>query len=82
MPYVPAALLFLLAVAVRALPWARVFSGERVYFYVNDAYYHARRILWSAEHFPAALNFDPFVNYPHGGEPIWPPLASICSDDS
>jgi dolichyl-diphosphooligosaccharide--protein glycosyltransferase len=73
-PYVPAVLLFLLAVAVRALPWARVFSGDRVYFYVNDAYYHARRILWSAEHFPAALNFDPFVNHPHGGEPIWPPL--------
>lgn len=66
--------LFLLAVAVRALPFARFLGGDHVSFYGTDAYYHARRILWSAKNFPATLRFDPFINHPHGGEPIWPPL--------
>ena len=31
-------------------------------------------ILFSLERFPEALRFDRYINYPHGGEPIWTPL--------
>lgn len=63
-----------LAIALRALPAPRVLGGANVDFFGNDAWYHARRILWSAWNFPALLDRDPYINFPHGGQPIWPPL--------
>jgi len=64
--------LFLLALAVRALPATSVFAEGRVYFRGNDPYYHLRRIFYSIENFPAALDFDPYVAFPTGAKPIWP----------
>ncbi|MEE8580119.1 MAG: STT3 domain-containing protein [Myxococcota bacterium] len=66
--------LFWSAVAIRALPWRSVFDEGRVYFEGNDAYYHARRILYSVIQFPDFLRSDPYINYPHGGQAIWSPL--------
>jgi dolichyl-diphosphooligosaccharide--protein glycosyltransferase len=66
--------LFLLALAVRALPWRTVFDGDRVLLFGNDAYYHLRRIRYTVDRFPALLEFDSYVNFPQGGQPIWPPL--------
>ena len=66
--------LFLFALAVRALPWRTVFDGDRVLLFGNDAYYHLRRIRYTIDRFPALLEFDSYVNFPHGGQPIWPPL--------
>jgi asparagine N-glycosylation enzyme membrane subunit Stt3 len=66
--------LFLLALAVRALPWPGILTPDRVYFFGTDAYYHMRRVLYSLVHFPAVLEFDHYVNFPHGAMPIWPPL--------
>jgi dolichyl-diphosphooligosaccharide--protein glycosyltransferase len=66
--------LFLLALAVRALPWRTVFDGDRVLLFGNDAYYHLRRIRYTVDRFPAVLEFDSYLNFPHGGQPIWPPL--------
>ena len=62
------------ALAVRALPWPTVLGSDRLYFTGMDAYYHMRRILYSLERFPSVLDFDPYVNFPHGAKAIWPPL--------
>jgi oligosaccharyl transferase (archaeosortase A-associated) len=48
-----------------------------------DEYYHMRRILFTANHFPNTLWFDSYLNYPRGLEITWPPLfdqiaASFC----
>jgi dolichyl-diphosphooligosaccharide--protein glycosyltransferase len=68
----PAAL-FLVAVAIRALPWRTVFVGDEILFFDPDSYYHLRRIVWSVVHFPAVLDFDRYVAFPEGGRPIWTP---------
>jgi dolichyl-phosphooligosaccharide-protein glycotransferase len=68
-----AAVLSVLALLVRALGWRTVVEGDRVSFFGADAYYHARRVLYTAAHFPETLRRDPYVNFPHGGEPIWSP---------
>jgi asparagine N-glycosylation enzyme membrane subunit Stt3 len=65
--------LFLSALAVRAVTWRSVFQSDGVYPFGNDAFYHLRRIQYSVANFPAVLSFDPFINFPHGAQPIWPP---------
>ena len=66
--------LFLLGLALRALPIPSVLmSRDGVIFFGNDAYYHARRIWYSVVHFPDVLQRDPYMNFPQGGEPIWTP---------
>ncbi|MEN8184048.1 MAG: STT3 domain-containing protein [Myxococcota bacterium] len=69
--------LLLLAFALRVLPWRWQLESGRVHFHGNDAYYHARRILYSVSRLPEALHFDPYLNFPHGGEPIWPPFFDL-----
>ena len=54
-------LLFLGAMGVRLLSWHSVFQRDGVYFNGNDAYYHARRIRYSIDHFPDVLDFDPLM---------------------
>ena len=66
-------LLFLGAMGVRLLSWHSVFQRDGVYFNGNDAYYHARRIRYSIDHFPDVLDFDPLINFPAGAQPIWSP---------
>jgi dolichyl-diphosphooligosaccharide--protein glycosyltransferase len=66
--------LFVLAVAVRALPADGILVEGRTFFFGNDAYYHMRRIMYSVVHFPKTLGFDPYINYPDGAEAIWTPL--------
>ncbi len=69
----------LLVVAVAAL--ARALGSERVFledgsvaFAAGDAFYHARRALYSFHHFPELLLFDPCINYPQGARIPHPPL--------
>jgi len=50
-----------------------VYQSDGVYPFGNDAFYHLRRIQYSVANFPAVLSFDPFINFPHGAQPIWPP---------
>jgi asparagine N-glycosylation enzyme membrane subunit Stt3 len=73
--------LFALGLVVRLLPWQTVFDGgqtggaSRVVFFGMDAWYHMRRLqmaLFSGNGWPPS--FDPYVNFPHGAQPIWPPL--------
>ncbi len=44
-----------------------------------DEYYHMRRILYTANHFPNTLWFDSYLNYPHGLSLTWPPLFDQLS---
>lgn len=73
-----AALLFLLAAALRCLTAPSLFLGDRMLLFGHDAYYHLRRILFSAANFPASLGFDPYLAFPHGGQPIWTPVFDWC----
>lgn len=66
--------LFVLSVAVRALPAREVLVEGRTFFLGYDAYYHMRRIVYSIVHFPAALGFDPYLNHPDGARAIWTPF--------
>jgi dolichyl-diphosphooligosaccharide--protein glycosyltransferase len=65
--------LFGLAFAVRSLTLP-LRLGPLGPLHDPDSYYHARRILYGALHFPSVLARDPYINHPHGGEPIWSPL--------
>ncbi len=65
----------LLAFALRAFAFPLVFPGDgEVIFAVGDAYYHARRALFSFENFPSVLIFDRYINYPDGAHVPFPPL--------
>ena len=48
--------------------------GGDILFYGSDSFYHMRRILYTVDHFPSTLWFDPSINYPEGLELLWPPL--------
>ena len=65
--------LFLFAFAIRCIPAPRLF-GETVPLFGTDAYYHLRRVLFNLANPPASLGFDRYINFPHGGQPIWPPV--------
>src|SRR5574338_209009 len=62
-----------LAGGVRSLRAEEVLAPEGVVAFDGDSYYHLRRIAYTARNFPAVLRFDPYVNFPRGGEPIWSP---------
>lgn len=66
--------LFTVALLVRLLPWTTVYEGARTFFMGNDAYYHMRRVRFGLRQFPDWLDFDPYLNFPAGARPIWPPL--------
>lgn len=80
------AVLFTIAFAVRVLPWPSVFPSRsagsshlvvgdgRVVFFGMDAWYHMRRVMFSLANGGATLEFDPYLNFPLGAKPIWPPL--------
>ena len=66
--------LLALALTLRLAGWPDVFEGGAVHPVGNDAYYHLRRIVYSLVHFPALLDFDPYINFPEGAKPIWTPV--------
>jgi dolichyl-diphosphooligosaccharide--protein glycosyltransferase len=79
LPLGPPLGLALAAFALRALPWRSQLDAGRVIFHDNDAYYHARRIFYTVVRFPEVLDFDPYLSFPHGGEPIWSPLFDFAA---
>jgi len=62
------------AFALRAQGWDAVSAGGHVVLPIGDAAYHARRALWTAQHWPSLLLFDPLVAFPDGSWIPWPPL--------
>ena len=69
-----AVVLFVVALLLRALPAAHVLFRGEVFFRGPDGYYHMRRIIYTIRNFPEVLGFDPYIQFPHGSQPIWPPL--------
>ncbi len=74
------ALLAVSAVAftLRALNVPLVFVGDDVVLRLDDSQYHARRALYTFEHFPAVLDRDPYLGYPEGADVPWPPLYDFA----
>jgi dolichyl-diphosphooligosaccharide--protein glycosyltransferase len=65
---------FLLAVALRLLPWPMVFTPDGMVVAGGaDEFYHLRRIELAVEHFPEVSRFDGYVAYPEGAQVVWPP---------
>ena len=66
--------LAVVAFLIRAISLPSVYAADRVTFFGMDAYYHMRRVAYSLARFPETLTFDPYINFPHGAKPIWPPF--------
>lgn len=66
--------IFLLGLLLRMAPMRGALVGGDILFYGSDSFYHMRRILYTVDHFPSTLWFDPSINYPEGLELLWPPL--------
>src|SRR5262245_30920046 len=63
-----------LGVALRLHARGEVLEGGHVRPFDSDSAYHLRRARFAAEAFPRTILFDPLMNFPDGGVPIWPPL--------
>ena len=64
--------LFLLAVALRCLPFPIVFANGRIQLLSFDAYYHLRRIRYILSDAATPLEIDPYLAFPRGAKAIWP----------
>jgi len=63
-----------IAIAIRLLPFNKVFINGQIYPIGFDSYYHMRRIFFTTNHFPDYISFDSYINYPYGSVIGWPPL--------
>lgn len=61
-----------LAVAITALTWRSAYWNGEVLPVGNDAFYHARRIIDTAEDPRAFYEFDPRIHAPEGSLLTWP----------
>ncbi|MEN8161181.1 MAG: STT3 domain-containing protein, partial [Myxococcota bacterium] len=67
--------LFAATVVLRAVRFGTVFQDGALHtLYAADEFYHLRRIWFTVVNFPASLDFDLYLNHPHGAPPIWPPF--------
>jgi len=67
--------LFASAFLVRIANFGFVFVAGVVRFPSGrDELYHVRRVVYQALRFPERLDFDPYVSFPFGARPVWPPF--------
>ena len=52
-------------------------DGSRFRPMTPDDNYHLRRARFAVAHYPRTILFDPLMNFPLGGVPIWPPLYDV-----
>ena len=52
-------------------------DGPRFRPMTPDDNYHLRRARFAVAHYPRTILFDPLMNFPLGGVPIWPPLYDV-----
>lgn len=64
-------------VALRLHTREQVSAGGRLRPFDSDSAYHLRRARFAAAEFPRTIVFDPLMNFPEGGVPIWPPLFDV-----
>ncbi|MDW7733684.1 MAG: oligosaccharyl transferase, archaeosortase A system-associated, partial [Methanolobus sp.] len=67
-------LLVLFSFIIRSVSLFAISTGGRFLFTGTDPFYHMRRVIYTTQHFPSALTFDSYLNYPSGFEIGWPPL--------
>ena len=65
-------ILFLIAFGIRMITYSSIFVGSNVRFLEFDPFYHMRRVISFAEHFPHTWSFDTYINFPIGNEVGWP----------
>ena len=69
-----ALLLFACSFLLRIANFGLVFAGGGVRFPSGrDELYHVRKIVYQVLRFPERLDFDPYVSFPFGAHPVWPP---------
>jgi dolichyl-phosphooligosaccharide-protein glycotransferase len=56
---------------------AELADGARVRAMTPDDSYHLRRARFAVAHYPRTILFDPLINVPEGGVPVWPPLFDV-----
>ncbi len=67
-----------MGVALRLHTREQVAGSGRMRPFDSDSAYHLRRARFAAERFPRTILFDPLMNFPDGGVPIWPPLYDVA----
>lgn len=67
----------LLGTGLRLGTYRQLRDGSRTRAVSSDDYYHLRRARFAVAHFPRTIFFDPLMNFPEGGVPIWPPLYDL-----
>lgn len=67
-----------LGVRLRLYTKAQVTQGQTVRALGSDDNYHLRRARFAVAHYPRTILFDPLMNFPDGGVPIWPPLFDVA----
>jgi asparagine N-glycosylation enzyme membrane subunit Stt3 len=67
-----------LAILIRVIPqWSTVIEDGQAVIRDPDACYHLRRAEIMAYNPPDLAITDSYINYPHGGRVIWPPLYDL-----
>ena len=67
--------LFVAAFLLRIANFGFVFAPGGVRFPSGrDELYHVRKIVYQVLRFPEVLDFDPYVSFPFGATPVWPPF--------
>ena len=75
-------LAFLIAFAIRMMPYDNVFIDGIVAFHGMDPYFYMRHVMHTVTHFPEVLAYDSYFSYPTGGgaaKPLYPILISMTS---
>ena len=73
-----------LAAAVAIGVWLRLCTKPQLTYaggvraVSSDDLYHLRRARFAVAHYPRTILFDPLMNFPDGGVPIWPPLFDVA----
>ena len=65
-------------IAIRLSTREQLLAGGRARTLTSDDDYHLRRARFAVEHYPRTIVFDPMMNFPKGGVPIWPPLYDVA----
>lgn len=73
-----------IAVAIGVGVWLRLYTKPQLQYaggvraVGSDDLYHLRRARFAVKHYPRTILFDPLMNFPAGGVPIWPPLYDVA----
>ncbi|HEV8118962.1 MAG TPA: STT3 domain-containing protein, partial [Thermoanaerobaculia bacterium] len=67
-----------IGIGMRLSTREQALAGGRAHALTSDDDYHLRRARFAVAHYPRTIVFDPLMNFPKGGVPIWPPLYDVA----